>query len=286
MDKASLVIEENDRLCLVGRNGEGKSSLLRILEGAVAPDSGELETKPGICIRKMDQEIPEAGDQTVFDVVSGGLGNEAETVAAYHRVAREYSANPRNPDLARDLDSLQDRLDNTGGWEIDRKVETILQRVELVGEIDFNSLSGGEKRRALLAKALVVEPDLLLLDEPTNHIDIPGIRWLEEFFRRTEIALLFVSHDRGFVRRLASGIMDIDRGRLTRWDCGFDEYLVRKQEWLDGEAKRNEVFDKKLSQEAFTRREVDSKRNSGKANSQRGARKSAEKDEGGAGRAT
>ncbi|MBC2604219.1 ATP-binding cassette domain-containing protein [Puniceicoccus vermicola] len=249
LDNASLMIEEKERLCLVGRNGEGKSTLLRILDGVVAPDHGELETKPGICIRKLDQEIPTIPGETVFEVVAAGLGEASRTIAEYHRVARDYALDSSDEELADRLDELQNQLDHSDGWEIDRKVETVLDRVGLDGDMAFEALSGGNKRRALLARALVAEPDLLLLDEPTNHLDIPGIRWLEEFFRKTPIALLFVSHDRSFVRRMADGILDLDRGRLSRWDCNYDTYLERKSEWLAGEAKRNENFDKKLSEE-------------------------------------
>tara|TARA_R100000027_G_scaffold40260_1_gene29881 strand:- start:418 stop:2301 length:1884 start_codon:yes stop_codon:yes gene_type:complete len=249
LDDAALVIDEKERLCLVGRNGEGKSTLLRIVEGAVTPDHGELEAKPGLCVRKLDQEIPEIPDETVFGVVAAGLGEASRTIAEYHRVARDYAADPENESLADRLDSLQNELDHSDGWTLDRKVATVLDRVGIDGESLFESLSGGNKRRALLARALVAEPDLLLLDEPTNHLDIPGIRWLEEFFRKTNIALLFVSHDRSFVRRMADGVLDLDRGRLTRWDCDYDTYLERKSDWLAGEAKRNENFDKKLSEE-------------------------------------
>ena len=249
LDDATFVINERERICLVGRNGEGKSTLLRILEGSIAPDRGEREGKPGLCVRKLDQELISAPDQSVFEVVAGGLGEASETISEYHRVARAYAADSSDPALADQLDELQNELDHSDGWSLDRKVETVLDKVGLDGDGDYEALSGGNKRRAILARALVAEPDLLLLDEPTNHLDIPGIRWLEEFFRKTNIALLFVSHDRSFVRRMAGVMLDLDRGDLTRWDCDYDTYLDRKAEWLAGEAKRNANFDKKLSDE-------------------------------------
>ncbi len=249
LDDASLVIGERERLCLMGRNGEGKSTLLRILDGTVTPDQGEIETRPGLCVRKLDQEIPSILGESVFEVAAAGLGAASGVIAEYHRTMREYAEDGSNTVLADRLDALQNQLDHSDGWALDRKVQMVLDRVGLSGEGLFESLSGGNKRRALLARALVAEPDLLLLDEPTNHLDIPGIRWLEEFFRKTGIALLFVSHDRSFVRRLADGILDLDRGRLMRWDCDYDTYLERKNDWLAGESKRNENFDKKLSEE-------------------------------------
>jgi ATP-binding cassette subfamily F protein uup len=245
---AGLTIEKRERICLIGRNGEGKSTLLRILEGSIKPDAGEIEAIPGLRIGKLDQEVPAHLQGTVFDIVADGLGPAAKTIAEYHRLVQEYDDNQDEAIAAR-LDDLQEELDRTDGWTLEHKVENILNRVELDGDALFASLSGGNKRRALLARALTAEPHILLLDEPTNHLDIPGIRWLEEFLRKADISLLFVSHDRAFIRRVANRIIDLDRGQLTSWSCDYETYLTRKADLLAGEAKQQAVFDKKLAEE-------------------------------------
>jgi len=249
LDDAGLTLAKRERVCLIGRNGEGKSSLLRILHGEVRPDAGEAESIPNLRVGKLDQEIPRALEGSVFDVVAEGLGEQARTVAEYHRAAHDYAENPDDEARAARLDALQETLDQTGDWTVEHRIENILDRVELDGAAGFRTLSGGNKRRALLARALVAEPHILLLDEPTNHLDIPGIQWLENFLRKTDLALLFVSHDRAFIRRLASRILDLDRGALTSFDCDYDTYLERKSALLDAESKRQAVFDKKLAEE-------------------------------------
>jgi ATP-binding cassette subfamily F protein uup len=249
LDNAGLSIEKRERICLIGRNGEGKSTLLRIISGQISPDKGEIEAIPGLRVGKLDQEVPANLEGTVFEIVANGLGTAAKTIAEYHHLAHELSEKPEDPKIAERLDALQEELDHTNGWALEHKVENILNRVELDGDQTFASLSGGNKRRALLARALIAEPHILLLDEPTNHLDIPGIRWLEEFLRKTDVALLFVSHDRAFIRRVANRIIDLDRGQLTSWDCDYETYLTRKADLLAGEAKQAAVFDKKLAEE-------------------------------------
>ncbi|MGB0273407.1 MAG: ATP-binding cassette domain-containing protein [Opitutales bacterium] len=249
LDNAGLTIEKRERICLIGRNGEGKSTLLRILNQESEPDSGELETIPELRIAKLDQEIPQALSGSVFDVVAAGLGPAAERVATYHRIAHDYAEDPENEVLAAELDRLQAEIDQTGSWALENKVESCIQRVELDSGSTFAALSGGNQRRALLARALVAEPHILLLDEPTNHLDIPGIRWLEEFLRKSDIALLFVSHDRAFIRRVATRILDLDRGTLTSFNCDYETYLTRKAELLAAQSKQQANFDKKLAEE-------------------------------------
>lgn len=249
LDNAGLTIAKRERICLLGRNGEGKSTLLRIINSEIESDKGEIEAIPGLRIGKLDQEVPATLDGTVFEIVAQGLGKAAETIAQYHHLLHELGERPDDESLGEQLDELQHQLDQTDGWAIEHKVENILQRVELDGDQEFASLSGGNKRRALLARALTADPHILLLDEPTNHLDIPGIQWLEEFLRKSDIALLFVSHDRAFIQRVANKILDLDRGQLTRWECDYDTYLQRKAELLAGEAKQQAVFDKKLAEE-------------------------------------
>ena len=249
LDNAGLTIDKRERICLLGRNGEGKSTLLRIINGEIEADKGEVEAIPGLRIGKLDQEVPAALEGSVFEVVAEGLGKAARTIAEYHHLLHEIAEHPDDTTIGDRLDELQHELDQTDGWAIEHKVENILQRVELDGDQAFSALSGGNKRRALLARALTADPHILLLDEPTNHLDIPGIQWLEEFLRKSDIALLFVSHDRAFIQRVANKILDLDRGQLTRWECDYPTYLERKAELLAGEAKQQAVFDKKLAEE-------------------------------------
>jgi ABC transport system ATP-binding/permease protein len=248
LDNAGLTISKHERICLVGRNGEGKSTLLRIIAGQIKPDIGEKEALPNLRIGKLDQEVPDQLEGSVFDIVASGLGAAAKSIAEYNRLAKEYAENP-NEAIAQQLDQLQETLDHTDGWSLEHKVSSILDRVELNGDDSFASLSGGNKRRALLARALVDEPQILLLDEPTNHLDIPGIQWMETFLRKSDCALLFISHDRTFIRQIATRILDLDRGQLTSWSCDYETYLTRKAELLAGEAKQQAVFDKKLAEE-------------------------------------
>ena len=228
LDNAGLTIDKRERICLLGRNGEGKSTLLRIINGEIEADKGEVEAIPGLRIGKLDQEVPAALEGSVFEVVAEGLGKAARTIAEYHHLLHEIAEHPDDTTIGDRLDELQHELDQTDGWAIEHKVENILQRVELDGDQAFSALSGGNKRRALLARALTADPHIILLDEPTNHLDIPGIQWLEEFLRKSDIALLFVSHDRAFIQRVANKILDLDRGQLTRWECDYPTYLERK----------------------------------------------------------
>ena len=261
LDDARFTIAKRERICLLGRNGEGKSTLLRILNGEIEPDSGEIEAIPGLRIGKLDQEVPASLEGTVFEIVAQGLGKAAKTIAQYHHLLHEIGEHPEDESIGEQLDKLQYQLDQTGGWDIENKVENILQRVELDGDQEFTSLSGGNKRRALLARALIAEPHILLLDEPTNHLDIPGIRWLEEFLRKADTALLFVSHDRAFIQRVANKTLDLDRGQLTRWECDYRTYLIRKAGLLAGEAKQQAVFDKKLAvEEVWIRKGIQARR--------------------------
>jgi ABC transport system ATP-binding/permease protein len=245
----NLSIERGEKICLVGRNGEGKSTLLRLLANQIEPDTGEIEKLPDLRIAKLDQEIPAHLPGTVLEVTLEGLGDEALVLKEYHEVAQQLADAPDDENLSRKLGTLQEGLDASDGWSLEHKAANVIDRVGLRGDESFDELSGGNKSRALLARSLVSDPHLLLLDEPTNHLDIPGIRWLEEFLRKSEVAVVFVSHDRAFASRLANTIIDLDRARLSEWNCSFDEYLKRKNEFLEGEAKQQAVFDKKLSEE-------------------------------------
>jgi ATP-binding cassette subfamily F protein uup len=213
LDEVNLQIEEGERVCLLGRNGEGKSTLLRVVSGEIEPKGGVLSRKKDLRVGYMPQQVPQGMAGTITDVVSQGLGKIREE------------------------------------WERNRLVQKAISQMDLEPTATFDSLSGGQKRRTLLARALVNEPELLVLDEPTNHLDIASILWLEGFFLRWPGTLLFVTHDRVFLRKLATRIVELDRGHLTSWDCSYDKYLERKQSLLEAEERQNAVFDKKLAQE-------------------------------------
>jgi len=248
LDSIDLEIQRGERVCLVGRNGEGKSSLMRILSGEVVPDDGEVWIRPGMRIAYLAQEVGMDSNDTVFDVVAAGLSGLGQLVSDYHHMVTELEHSD-DPALLEKLSALQQALEAANGWQLEQRVETVLSRLELDSDAVFHSLSGGWRRRVMLARALVCDPDVLLLDEPTNHLDIEAITWLEEFMVDYGGALLFVSHDRAFVRRLSTRIIELDRGQLTSWPGSYDDYVRRKAEQLEVEARHNALFDKKLSQE-------------------------------------
>ncbi|TNG01382.1 MAG: ATP-binding cassette domain-containing protein, partial [Gammaproteobacteria bacterium] len=248
LDDVNLTIGQGERVCMVGRNGEGKSTLMKIITGELPFDDGERIVQQNVCITRLTQDVPEHLHGSVFDVIASGLGDMGELLRRYHELSLQL-AHSDSERLLNELSSVQHELDSIGGWQIEQKVETVISRLSLDADADFQSLSGGLKRRVLLAQALVQEPDLLLLDEPTNHLDIDSIDWLEGFLKNYKGTLLFVTHDRMFLRRLATRIIELDRGRLTDWPGDYDRYLIRKEELLNAEQRANELFDKKLSQE-------------------------------------
>ena len=248
LDAVDLELHRGERICLVGRNGEGKSSLLRILSGEVIPDDGEVWIRPAMRIAYLAQEVGMDSNDTVFDVVAAGLSGLGKLISDYHHTVTELEHSD-DPAILKRLSDLQQALEAADGWQLEQRVETVLSRLQLDSDAVFHSLSGGWRRRVMLARALVCDPDVLLLDEPTNHLDIEAITWLEEFMLEYEGALMFVSHDRAFVRRLSTRIIELDRGQLTSWPGSYDDYVRRKVEQLEVEARHNALFDKKLSQE-------------------------------------
>lgn len=255
-----LSIDRDERVCLVGRNGTGKSTILRLITGEAKSDSGEIVYQQGVRIALLTQEVPQALTGSVFDVVAGALGEQGKLLAEYHRASARLAHN-HSERLMTELEHVQHKLEASRGWQMRQRVETILSRLKLPEDAEFSELSGGLKRRALLAKALAGEPDLLLLDEPTNHLDIDAIAWLEEFLLKFSGTLLFVTHDRMLLQKLATRIVDLDRGRLTSWPGNYQTYLERKQAALDIEAVENAKFDKKLAaEEAWIRQGVKARR--------------------------
>jgi ATP-binding cassette subfamily F protein uup len=241
LDDVNLTIEANERICVVGRNGAGKSTLLQLISGELHADDGEVRVQGGVVVARMAQEVPQDLAGNVFSVVAEGLGDLGRLLGRYHQLLADG-------DLAA-LGEVQTRIEAQHGWDLDRRVDQVLTRLELPGEADFADLSGGMKRRVLLAQALVRNPDVLLLDEPTNHLDIGAIEWLETFLKQFPGSIVFITHDRSFLRALATRIVEIDRGALTDWPGDYDNYLRRREERLHAEAQANALFDKKLAQE-------------------------------------
>ena len=249
LDDVGITIDRKERICLLGRNGEGKSTLLRILAEQVKPDTGEVERMDGFRVAKLDQEIPVGVEGTVFDLVAKGLGPEANLLREYNLAVQKLGESSEDEKLGEEVDRLQAELDRTDGWSLDHRISSVVDRVGLNPDETFDTLSGGNKSRAMLAQALVSEPHLLILDEPTNHLDFAGIRWIQEFLKKGDFSVLFVSHDRSFLRSLSTRILELDRGNLTSWKCGYEKFLTRKKEFLLAEEKNNAVFDKKLAEE-------------------------------------
>ncbi len=248
LERVSLQIEPGERICLLGRNGAGKSSLLRLLAGEIPPDSGVVERRQGMRAAMLVQDVPREMDGSVFEVVAGGLGRGGEGLCRYHELGRRI-AESGDDSLLPQLLEAQRALEEGGGWALQQRVEQAISRLKLPEDAPLSTLSGGVKRRVLLARALVSEPDILLLDEPTNHLDIESIAWLEEFLLRERITLVFVTHDRAFLRAVATRIVEIDRGRLFDFAVDYDTFLVRKEELLHAEAQEWARFDKKLAEE-------------------------------------
>jgi ATP-binding cassette subfamily F protein uup len=248
LDRARFAIERGERVCLLGRNGAGKSTVMKLLDGTIAPDSGEIVRQTGIMVARLEQEVPEDIEGTTFDVVAQGLGEVGLLLARYHQASHRVSESA-TPAALRDLDRLHHALDAASAWQVHTRVETVLVHLGLDADAPFARASGGTKRQILLARALVREPDVLLLDEPTNHLDVDAIEWLESFLIERGTTLLFVTHDRAFLRRVATRILELDRGRLVDWGSDYDTYLERKEASLEAEARAWEEFDRKLAKE-------------------------------------
>lgn len=242
---ADLAIEPGERVCLIGRNGAGKSTTFRLITGETECDRGDIVRKGGLVVSQLEQSLPAAEDLAVRDVVSAGLIGIQALLDEYHR----RSGQDLDPAGLRELEALHRQIDAHGGWNIEQRVETTMSELSLPSEKNMSELSGGWRRRVALAKALVQKPDLLLLDEPTNHLDIVTITWLENIIRSYDGAVLFITHDRAFLQKLATRIVEIDRGKLTSWPGDFRNYMRRKEAALEVEARENAEFDKKLEQE-------------------------------------
>ncbi|ENV48423.1 hypothetical protein P255_00280 [Acinetobacter brisouii CIP 110357] len=259
LDGANFNLERGERVCLIGRNGEGKSTLLKLIEGSLLPDHGEVLVQNGLTISMLAQDVPMDSGK-VADIVADGAGEAAEVLKQYHAasdacVLGDMAACERMGDL-------QHKLDQLDGWSLENKVNTILGKMGLDPNADLADLSGGRKRRVLLARALLTQPDVLLLDEPTNHLDVESIEWLEKFLLdQNNLTLLFISHDRAFVDSLATRIVELDRGTLRSFEGNYSRYLELKAQQLEAEEKQNALFDKKLAEEeAWIRQGIKARR--------------------------
>jgi ABC transport system ATP-binding/permease protein len=251
-------IDDGERVCLVGRNGAGKTTLLRVITGAVTPDKGDIWRKDTLRVAHLEQEVPPDTDQTIFEVVAGGLGELGSLLTDYHQMTHQAGLDRA---ALHGLAQLQTRIETLGGWNINQKVATVLTRLSLPGDKRLSDCSGGIRRQVMLARALVCEPDLLLLDEPTNHLDINAIIWLESYLVNFQGALIFITHDRSFVRRLATRIIELDRGKLISFPGNYDAYLRRKDELFEIEERAIAKFDKKLAEEeAWIRQGIKARR--------------------------
>ncbi|AWL30088.1 ABC transporter ATP-binding protein [Acinetobacter defluvii] len=247
LDGANFSLERGERVCLIGRNGEGKSTLLKLIEGSLLPDAGEVSLQNGITIAMLAQDVPMDSGK-VADIVAEGAGEAATVLKAYHEASDACVLG--DMDACERMGNLQHKMDQLDGWSLETKVNSILSKMGLDPEADLADLSGGRKRRVLLARALLTQPDVLLLDEPTNHLDVESIEWLEKFLLdQNNLTLLFISHDRSFVDNIATRIVELDRGILRSYEGNYSRYLDLKAQQMEAEEKQNALFDKKLAEE-------------------------------------
>ena len=247
-DCLNLQLETNERIALLGRNGAGKTTLMKVMNGQQQVDGGKVIVQKGIQVAYLPQEVPVDIAGTVFDIVLSGLGKRAELLSQHHHLTHRLQTE-QTPQLLKQLDLLQDKLNHTDSWDVNSQIQEVIAKMKLDPDSDFVRLSGGQKRRALLARALVLKPEVLLLDEPTNHLDIDSMLWLEGFLLNYPGTVFFVTHDRMFMTRLATRILELDRGKIYSWACDYKMFLEHKQAALDIEEARWDHFDKRLAEE-------------------------------------
>ena len=248
LDKANLTVKTGERVCLVGKNGAGKSSLMKVLMGKQNLDDGQILMSSNIKLAMLEQDPPESSDMSVFDYVAQGVAENAELIKKYHHLIHIIGEDPSEKNLNK-LANAQQQLDQANAWQDEQRIDKVLTTLALDADKKINSLSGGWLRKLALAKALVCEPDVLLLDEPTNHLDISSVLWLEQFLKDFKGTIIFISHDRAFIRGLATRILDLDRGQLVSYPGNYDLYIEQKAHDLEVESTQNALFDKRLAEE-------------------------------------
>ncbi|MCX8763378.1 ABC transporter ATP-binding protein [Vibrio parahaemolyticus] len=248
LDRAEFALQENERVCLVGRNGAGKSTLMKVLAGDILLDDGKIQITQDVVVSRLEQDPPRNQEGTVYEYVSGGLAEIGEQLKIYHDLLDLVAQDPSEKNINR-LAKIQEQLDHSNAWRFDDRVKNVLSALKLSPDTLLRDLSGGWQRKAALARALVCDPDVLLLDEPTNHLDVTTIEWLENFLKDFKGSIIFISHDRAFIKSMATRIVDLDRGQLSSFPGDYDNYLLEKEEMLRVEDMQNAEFDKKLAQE-------------------------------------
>ncbi|EGQ8158364.1 ABC transporter ATP-binding protein [Vibrio parahaemolyticus] len=248
LDRAEFALQENERVCLVGRNGAGKSTLMKVLAGDILLDDGKIQITQDVVVSRLEQDPPRNQEGTVYEYVSGGLAEIGEQLKIYHDLLDLVAQDPSEKNINR-LAKTQEQLDHSNAWRFDDRVKNVLSALKLSPDTLLCDLSGGWQRKAALARALVCDPDVLLLDEPTNHLDVTTIEWLENFLKDFKGSIIFISHDRAFIKSMATRIVDLDRGQLSSFPGDYDNYLLEKEEMLRVEEMQNAEFDKKLAQE-------------------------------------
>ncbi|WP_335928116.1 ABC transporter ATP-binding protein [Vibrio parahaemolyticus] len=248
LDRAEFALQENERVCLVGRNGAGKSTLMKVLAGDILLDDGKIQITQDVVVSRLEQDPPRNQEGTVYEYVSGGLAEIGEQLKIYHDLLDLVAQDPSEKNINR-LAKTQEQLDHSNAWRFDDRVKNVLSALKLSPDTLLRDLSGGWQRKAALARALVCAPDVLLLDEPTNHLDVTTIEWLENFLKDFKGSIIFISHDRAFIKSMATRIVDLDRGQLSSFPGDYDNYLLEKEEMLRVEEMQNAEFDKKLAQE-------------------------------------
>ncbi|MDS1925290.1 ABC transporter ATP-binding protein [Vibrio parahaemolyticus] len=248
LDRAEFALQENERVCLVGRNGAGKSTLMKVLAGDILLDDGKIQITQDVVVSRLEQDPPRNQEGTVYEYVSGGLAEIGEQLKIYHNLLDLVAQDPSEKNINR-LAKIQEQLDHSNAWRFDDRVKNVLSALKLSPDTLLRDLSGGWQRKAALARALVCDPDVLLLDEPTNHLDVTTIEWLENFLKDFKGSIIFISHDRAFIKSMATRIVDLDRGQLSSFPGDYDNYLLEKEEMLRVEEMQNAEFDKKLAQE-------------------------------------
>lgn len=248
LDHTELHIEPNERVCLVGRNGAGKSTLMKVLAGEIQLDDGKLTLEKDIVVTRLEQDPPRHVQESVFDYVAEGIAHLSDLLKQYHHISQQMQTD-YSDELLTKLSHIQAQLEHNNGWQFENRIQDTLKLLELDPDKKLCELSGGWVRRAALARALVADPDILLLDEPTNHLDVEAITWLEDLLLNFKGSIIFISHDRSFIRKMATRIVDLDRGKLVSYPSNYDLYLETKAEDLRVEELQNALFDKKLAQE-------------------------------------